>query len=151
MERLHPARTEAFRLVTSAATILETLRVIRHSSLPILRRVRLVLSSNMPDSRDLSEKTLHKIEAQAVEPRHRTLLERLLSPFKELFGLSHTLAIISLIGTTAILLLAVYWFFRLAPPHTLVISAGPEGSAFHTNAIKYFNILNRNGVELRIL
>jgi TRAP-type uncharacterized transport system substrate-binding protein len=105
----------------------------------------------MPDSRDPSDKTLHKIEAQTVAPRRRTLLERLLSPFKELFGLSHFAAIASLIGTCAILALAVYWFFRLAPPHTLVISSGPEGSAFYTNAVKYFNILNRNGVELRIL
>jgi TRAP-type uncharacterized transport system substrate-binding protein len=105
----------------------------------------------MPESRDPSDKTLHKLEEKTVEPRRRTLLERLLSPFKELFGLSHLAAILSLIGTAAILMLAVYWFFRLAPPHTLVISSGPEGSVFHTNAIRYFNVLNRNGVELKIL
>jgi TRAP-type uncharacterized transport system substrate-binding protein len=105
----------------------------------------------MPESRDPSDKTLHKFEARTVEPRPRTLLERLLSPFKELFGLSHVLAVTSLIATAVILLLAVYWFFRLAPPRTLVISSGPEGSAFQTNAVKYRNILARQGVNLQIL
>jgi len=105
----------------------------------------------MPESRDPSDKTLHKIEAKTVQPRRRTLLDRLLSPFKELFGLSHVLAVISLIGTAAILLLAVYWFFRLAPPRTLTISSGPEGSAFQTNAFKYQKILAREGVTLQIL
>jgi len=105
----------------------------------------------MPESRDPSDKTLHKIEAKTVQPRHHTLFERLLSPFKELFGLSHVLAVVSLIGTTAILLLAVYWFIRLAPPRTLVISSGPEGSVFQTNAFKYRKILAREGVTLQIL
>jgi TRAP-type uncharacterized transport system substrate-binding protein len=105
----------------------------------------------MPESADPSDKKLHQIEARTVEPRRRTVLDQLLSPFKELFGLSHAAAILSLIGTAVILLLAVYWFFRLAPPRTLVISSGPEGSAFYSNAVRYFNILNRNGVELKIL
>jgi TRAP-type uncharacterized transport system substrate-binding protein len=105
----------------------------------------------MPESRDPSDKTLHKIEARTVEPRRHTVLERLLSPFKELFGLSHIAAVVSLIGTAAILAGAVYWFFRLAPPHTLVISSGPAGSAFQTNAAKYRIILAREGVDLQIL
>src|SRR5690349_1837329 len=105
----------------------------------------------MPESHDPSDKTLHKIEAKTAQPRRHTLFERLLSPFKELFGLSHVLAVISLIGTAAILLLAVYWFFRLAPPRTLTISSGPEGSAFQTNAVKYQKILAREGVTLQIL
>jgi TRAP-type uncharacterized transport system substrate-binding protein len=105
----------------------------------------------MPESRDPSDKTLRKIEAKTVEPRRHTLLERLLSPFKELFGLSHVAAVLSLIGTAAILALAVYWFFRLAPPHTLVISSGAEGSVFQTNAVKYRNILAGEGVDLQIL
>jgi TRAP-type uncharacterized transport system substrate-binding protein len=110
-----------------------------------------MLSSDMPESRDPSDKTLHKIEAKTVQPRRHTLLERLLSPFKELFGLSHVAAVLSLIGTAAILALAVYWFFRLAPPHTLVMSSGAEGSSFQTNALKYRAILAREGVDLQIL
>jgi hypothetical protein len=87
----------------------------------------------MPEQRDPSDKTLQKIEEKTVEPMRRTLLDRLLSPFKELFGLSHAAAIVSLIGTGVVLVLAVYWFIRLAPPHTLVISSGSEGSAFQTS------------------
>jgi TRAP-type uncharacterized transport system substrate-binding protein len=105
----------------------------------------------MPELRDPSDKTLHKIEAKTVQPRQQTLFERLLSPFKELFGLSHVLAVISLIATASILMLAVYWFIRLAPPRTLTISSGPEGSAFQTNAFKYQKILAREGVTLKIL
>jgi len=131
--------------------MVESLGPLDGSPIPILRPLPPMLSSNMPDSRDPSDKTLHKIEAKAVVPRHRTLMDRLLSPFKELFGLSHVAAVLSLVATAAILVLAVYWFFRLAPPHTLVISSGPEGSAFQTNAVRYRDILARNGVDLKIL
>jgi TRAP-type uncharacterized transport system substrate-binding protein len=110
-----------------------------------------MLCSGMPEQRDPSDKTLQKIEEKTVEPMRRTLLDRLLSPFKELFGFSHAAAIVSLIGTGVVLVLAVYWFIRLAPPHTLVISSGSEGSAFQTNAVKYQRILARSGVELKIL
>src|SRR5690348_4101299 len=110
-----------------------------------------MLCSDMPEQPDPSDKTLRKIEEKTVEPTRRTLLDQLLSPFKELFGLSHAAAIVSLIGTAAILVLAIYWFVRLAPPRTLVISSGTEGSAFQTNAVKYQRILARSGVDLKIL
>jgi TRAP-type uncharacterized transport system substrate-binding protein len=56
-----------------------------------------------------------------------------------------------LIATVVILVVAIYWFIRLAPPRTLVISGGTAGSAFQTNAAKYRAILARNGVDLQIL
>jgi hypothetical protein len=46
---------------------------------------------------------------------------------------------------------AAYWFVRPAPPDTIVITAGPEGSSFQAHAERYRRILARNGVHLLIL
>jgi TRAP-type uncharacterized transport system substrate-binding protein len=46
--------------------------------------------------------------------------------------------------------LAVH-YVQPAPPDTIVISTGPDGSAFRNNAEKYKKILARNGVKLEIL
>jgi hypothetical protein len=45
----------------------------------------------------------------------------------------------------------LYLFFRSAPPTTITITTGPEGSIFHTNAMRYAAVLSRYGVKLRIL
>ena len=42
-------------------------------------------------------------------------------------------------------------FVRPAPPHTITISSGPDGSTFQSVAKKYQKILARNGVKLEIL
>jgi TRAP-type uncharacterized transport system substrate-binding protein len=49
------------------------------------------------------------------------------------------------------LTLAAYGFFHSAPPDTIIITAGPQGSIFQRNAERYRKILERNGVKLRIL
>jgi len=49
------------------------------------------------------------------------------------------------------LLAALVWVLDPAPPGELVISSGPEGSAFHNNAKKYQTILARNGIRLVVL
>lgn len=41
-------------------------------------------------------------------------------------------------------------FVRPAPPRSLVISGGPEGSSFHRNAERYQKILERNGISLEV-
>jgi hypothetical protein len=105
----------------------------------------------MPNGPDPSDKVLKKIEKQAEEKPREPLLGRVLTPFKELFGLSHTASIVSVVFLGLVFLLAMYWFFRLAPPHTLTITSGTEGSVFQTNAMKYRQILARNGVDLKIL
>ncbi len=46
---------------------------------------------------------------------------------------------------------AAYWLVRPAPPNTLAIASGPEGSIFRATAERYRDILARNGVTLRIL
>jgi len=52
---------------------------------------------------------------------------------------------------TAIVIGAAIWIVRPAPPDTITIAAGPDGSSFRINAEKYKKILARNGVKLRIL
>ncbi len=56
-----------------------------------------------------------------------------------------------LILITVIVIGAAYWFVRPAPPDTITITSGPNGSTFRLNAEKYRKILARNGVKLQIL
>ena len=44
-----------------------------------------------------------------------------------------------------------FYFVRPAPPDTITISSGPEGSSFQRYAEQYAKILARNGVHLEIL
>ena len=76
---------------------------------------------------------------------------RLLNLFTETFGLGRIAALgaILLIGVAT--LLAVFLFLKSAPPTSLILTSGPEGSLFQTNAEKYRVILARNGVTLRVL
>jgi hypothetical protein len=49
------------------------------------------------------------------------------------------------------LALAFGYFIHLAPPSTITITAGPEGSSSQRQAAKYAKILERDGVKLKIL
>ena len=44
-----------------------------------------------------------------------------------------------------------FYFVRPAPPHTITIASGPEGTTLWTYAERYRKILARNGVTLKIL
>jgi len=63
--------------------------------------------------------------------------------------LAATLGPILLLSVLAIW--AAFWFVRPAPPDTITITSGPDGSIFATTAEKYRKILARNGVTLQIL
>jgi TRAP transporter TAXI family solute receptor len=52
---------------------------------------------------------------------------------------------------TLAVIFAAYWFVRPAPPDTITISSGPQGSTFLLTAEKYRKILARNGVKLKVL
>jgi len=73
------------------------------------------------------------------------------TPVMEAFGISRTASLAVSVLAGAIVLFAVFWFFHSAPPDTITITSGPEGSVFRTNAEKYAQILARNGVKLKIL
>lgn len=74
-----------------------------------------------------------------------------LTMIMEVFVVSRAVSIAVILVVFLVMLGAVCWFFRSAPPNRLVITSGPVGSSFHTNAVKYANILARNGVTLDIL
>ena len=56
-----------------------------------------------------------------------------------------------LILLIAIAIMAAYWLIRPAPPTTIVIASGPEGSNFRLTAERYQKILAKKGIKLKIL
>jgi TRAP-type uncharacterized transport system substrate-binding protein len=76
---------------------------------------------------------------------------RLLSLFTETFGLGRAAAVGAILLICLATLLGTVLFLKSAPPNTLTITSGPEGSLFRTNAEKYRVILARNGVTLKML
>src|SRR5436190_513436 len=86
-----------------------------------------------------------------MEEGRKTGFARVLAPFTDTFGLSRITATITFGLLAGILLFACFWFFRSAPPSTVIITSGPPGSSFETNAFKYKQILASNGVTLKIL
>ena len=71
--------------------------------------------------------------------------------FGETFGLGPGVALSAISFTALVLIIATFWFFNSAPPNTLIITSGDEGSLFQRNAEKYAKILARKGVKLKIL
>src|SRR5258708_15291463 len=80
-----------------------------------------------------------------------SLFHRLAQQITEIFGLSRGLALTVVCLLSALLLLAIFWFFYSAPPHTITITSGVPGSSFEANAEKYRKILAHKGVTLKIL
>lgn len=73
------------------------------------------------------------------------------SRIQALLGLSRSAALCAIVLITLAVVFSAFWFFHSAPPGTITITTGPEGSIFETNAAKYSTILARNGVKLKIL
>lgn len=71
--------------------------------------------------------------------------------FTEIFGLGRAAALSAVLLISLVTIVAVFWFFYSAPPRTIIITSGPEGSIFRMNAEKYRTILARNGVKVKVL
>lgn len=69
----------------------------------------------------------------------------------EILGVSRSLAIGAILTVCLLLVGTVYCFVKSAPPNTIIITSGPEGSMFQTNALKYVRILARHGVTVKVL
>ena len=78
-------------------------------------------------------------------------LAPLLAAFTETFGLGRVAALGALLLIGLVTIAAVFWFVHSAPPDTITITSGPDGSLFRTNAEKYRAILARHGVKMKIL
>src|SRR4051812_3684426 len=82
---------------------------------------------------------------QPVAPR------RILTLFTETFGLGRAAAFTTILFIVLVTVSAAFWFVKSAPPSHIIITTGPLGSLFQTNAEKYRVILARNHVKLTIL
>lgn len=78
-------------------------------------------------------------------------LRRIQIAFAETFGLGRAATLTMIAFVVLVTVAAVFWFFRSAPPDTITITSGDEGSRLHKTAERYAKILARNGVKLKIL
>ena len=76
---------------------------------------------------------------------------RMVSTLTETYGLSPAIATVFSCCLLGIILLAVAWFVRSAPPRTLSISSGPQGSSYERIAEAYQKRLAEHGVTLNIV
>src|SRR5512144_662783 len=84
-----------------------------------------------------------------VDPR--TYIARGFNRLNTLFGRGVILAVSLLLMTGLAIVLVTFGFFNSAPPTTLTLISGPEGSSFGRNAEQYKKILAKQGVTLKIL
>ncbi|MBL8995306.1 MAG: C4-dicarboxylate ABC transporter substrate-binding protein, partial [Spirochaetia bacterium] len=78
-------------------------------------------------------------------------ITRIQSFFTDNFGMNKGVALAATFLIFGVLFFAIFWFFYSAPPRTLVITSGPEGTMFRTNADRIGRILAKSGVTLKIL
>lgn len=78
-------------------------------------------------------------------------LERTIARLMALFGqgLVVSISVIVIIGLA--LSTAIFMYMEAAPPDTITIASGPDGSIFQKTAEKYKVILAKNGVTLKII
>ena len=69
----------------------------------------------------------------------------------ETFGFSPALATVTALGVGILCCLALIWVVRSAPPRSLVITSGPDGSSFRRVADDYQKRLAEHGIVLEIL
>jgi TRAP transporter TAXI family solute receptor len=74
-----------------------------------------------------------------------------LNTLMELFDIGPVVAL-TVLGLALLLIVGgVFFFIHSAPPTTITISSGPEGSSFYKSAMKYAKVLESNGVQLNVL
>jgi hypothetical protein len=93
----------------------------------------------------------HNLPVQTDAGSIHVTTPSVLTATAEIFGLSRLIAIGMIVFVCLVMILAVFYFVWSAPPHTITITSGPDGSIFQTNACKYASILARHGVNLKIL
>jgi len=69
----------------------------------------------------------------------------------EVFRVGHTITIGAIVFICLVICGAAAYVVLAAPPTTITITSGPEGSVFQRNATKYAKLLAAHGVTLNIL
>jgi len=93
---------------------------------------------------------LARARESAYKHIHR-LYTRTQTMVMEMFGVSRAVSLVAIVLTSLVIIFAVFWFFHSAPPGTVIITSGPEGSVFERTAQRYEKILARNHVRLKII
>ena len=75
----------------------------------------------------------------------------LCDPLTELFGLDRRVAVATVAGVGLAMAFAVFYFLHSAPPMSITVTSGRQGSSFYKAAEKYAAILKLSHVEVRIL
>lgn len=83
--------------------------------------------------------------------KNQKIVSRLQQMLAELFGFGPVVSLSVLAFFGVIALFAVFWFFHSAPPKTITITSGDDGTRFRKTAERYAKILERSGVTLKIL
>src|SRR5512143_3069060 len=86
----------------------------------------------------------------AIMPNQKPV-SRLQQMLAEMFGFGPVVSLSVLAFFGLIVLVAVFWFFHSAPPKTIIITSGDDGTRFRRSAERYAKILARSGVTLKIL
>jgi TRAP transporter TAXI family solute receptor len=79
------------------------------------------------------------------------LLKQIQTYVSDVFGLGSAAAISILLLALLVLSFSTYYFFHSAPANYLVLSSGPEGSMYHSNAVRLQKVMAKNGVTLTVL
>jgi TRAP-type uncharacterized transport system substrate-binding protein len=78
-------------------------------------------------------------------------VSRIQQMLAEMFGFGPVVSLGVVVFFGLIMLFAVYWFFHSAPPKTIIITSGDDGTRFRKSAERYAKILARSGVTVKIL
>lgn len=81
-------------------------------------------------------------------PKNKKRRLPLVTTLMENFGLNPAVATTITVILIGIILAAVAWIIRSAPPRTLVLTSGPAGSSYERYALQYQKILATHGVKL---
>ena len=74
-----------------------------------------------------------------------------LKTIMDLFDVGIGVATAVLVSAALVIFAAIFYFIRSAPPTSITITTGQEGSAFQKNALKYAAILEKNGVKVKVI
>src|SRR5277367_2489984 len=81
----------------------------------------------------------------------KNFADRIHAGVMETFGLSSGMSLLASLLIGPVVVFAVFWFFHSAPPHTVTLTSGPSGSSFDLAAVKFRDILKKEGVNVIIL
>ncbi len=67
------------------------------------------------------------------------------------FGRSIVIALLAIIVTTVLLVSSLMFFFGNAPPSSISMASGPKDSSYYRNALRYRDLLAKQGIKVNII